>query len=61
MADETRRTQAEELPTHSTLLGMICLLDQERERSETELIDTVRSLLTSGQVVLTGNFAGSTL
>jgi len=56
--DELSRS-GEELPRCSTMLGLIQLLEDRFGLSEDEVVETVPSLVNSGRVILTGNFAGA--
>jgi hypothetical protein len=62
MWSETDRTgcQTESAPRFSTLLALVQSL-QDVADSEDDVVETAASLVNSGRVVLTGNFAGCRL
>jgi hypothetical protein len=49
------------VPTRCTLLALVQTLSNTCQLNEDEVVRQARSLVTSGRVVLTGNFAGTKL
>jgi hypothetical protein len=55
------RIQRDAIPTRSTLLSLILLLQRNLTLSDDAVVERAAHLVNSGRVVLTGNFAGRRL